>query len=81
MTKEEWLRVKREPEIPLGVWFSYYKERGGTYDDPIFFEQAFNQAMIQEPIIVYQGSERMRQVTRESARYCLMSYYDSIFNV
>lgn len=79
MTKEEWIHVKKQPYIPLGVWFSYYKERGGIIEDAMEFEQYFNKIMRDTPIYVRHGS--VRHITPETAKYNLFSYYDSIFDL
>ena len=79
MTKDEWTKVRAEPYIPLGVWFSYYRETGGLIDDPIFFEQEFNRLLEDRPIYLYGGY--IMQLTPETARRRLFNYYDSIFGL
>jgi len=33
MTKDEYLELLKLPEIPISIWFEYYRERGGIVDD------------------------------------------------
>ena len=79
MTREEWIKVRDEPHIPLGVWFSYYKENGGEIEDPIEFEKEFKRKMEMYPIYLMGG--RLMQLNMQSARHRLTGYYDSIFSL
>jgi len=81
MTKEEWVRVREEPHIPLGVWFSYYKENGGTIDDPIEFEKKFNE-VVSSPFVTYSELyNTLMHITPQSAKARLFNYYDSIYDI
>jgi len=79
MTREEWIKVRDEPHIPLGVWFSYYKETGGDIDDPIEFEKEFKRKLEDYPIYTMGG--RLMQLNMYTARKRLTNYYDTIFSL
>lgn len=80
MTKEEWKKVREEPYIPLGVWFSYYKENGGDITDPIEFEKKFNDILRSKPIFYSIRRGTVMQITLQTAKNRLFKYYDSIYN-
>ena len=79
MTKEEWIKVRQEPYIPLGVWFSYYRETGGIIDDPVEFESRFEEILQEHPILYNNGT--LVHITFETARGRLYNYYDLIFGL
>ncbi len=79
MTREEWIKVRAEPYIPLGVWFSYYRENGGLISDPIFFEERFNKLLSDKPIYLYGGY--LMHLTPETAKNRLFGYYDTLFGI
>lgn len=81
MIKEEWIKVREEPHIPLGVWFSYYRERDGEIDDPVEFERIFNQVITQCPIFYDPTRGVIVRITAETARRRLFEYYDSTFDL
>lgn len=76
MTKDEWLETRKKPEIPMDVWFSFYKEKGGKADRN-FFEEMFARAIFQEPIFVKLG----KKVTFASCLRNLFNYYNTKFGV
>lgn len=78
MTKEEWIKVRDEPYIPLGVWFSYYKEMGGDIEDPTEFEKQFNHVTSGIYLVVVRG--QLREISYETALRRLLNYYDNIFD-
>lgn len=49
MTKEEYLNVRDLPEIPMGIWFEYYKEKGGNLPTKAEFEHAFTIMLWNDP--------------------------------
>jgi hypothetical protein len=81
MTREEWVKVKGEPYVPLGVWFSYYRENGGLIEDPVEFETQFDEVVSQHPIFLDKNTGLLMHVTPDTARKRLFDYYDSIFGL
>ncbi len=41
MTKDRWQVVRNLQEVPMDVWFEYYKEKGGATAAQDVFEKAF----------------------------------------
>lgn len=80
MTREEWVKVRVEPHIPLGVWFSYYREMGGDIEDPIEFEEVFLRIMREQPLYIDVAYGKLIHINEDSARNRLYSYYDSMFS-
>lgn len=80
MTKEEWVKVRGEPYIPLGVWFSYYKENGGTIEDPIHFEEEFDRC-VSGGTSIFHMHGRIMKMDIHTATDRLFRYYDSIFSI
>lgn len=81
MTKEEWERVRNEPEIPLGVLFRYYKVNGGELNDPVEFERKLQTIITQHQILVNPNSGVMTHVTYNTVRSRVHNYYDTIFGL
>ena len=81
MTKEEWVKVREEPHIPLGVWFSYYKDNGGDIDDPVEFEDRFNEIINAHHIFFSEMYQTLMHVTQQTAKARLFNYYDSIYDI
>lgn len=76
MTKEQWLLTREKPEIPMDVWFSFYKEKGGVADMHLF-EQMFVNGIFQKPVFVKLG----KQVTFASCLNNLFAHYNKKFNL
>lgn len=80
MTKEQFLLILKQPEIPMEVWFEYYRERGGMIDDFEKFSYIFSIILWNKQEI--QGSDgNMKQVTLASAFYQFHDYYAKKFNL
>ena len=80
MTKEEFLFIVKQPEIPMEVWFDYYRERGGMINDLEQFIHVFSIILWNEQII--QGSDgNMKKVTPTSAFSQFHDYYAKKFNL
>ena len=80
MTVEEWTKVREEPYIPLGVWFSYYRECGGDIEDPITFEEEFMKRVSYGTVIIMSECV-MKRITLDTAKSRLFAYYDKKFNI
>ena len=81
MTREEWVKVKGEPYIPLGVWFSYYRENGGWIDDPIEFEAKFNEIIKYHPVFYSEMHNTLMHISIETAKSRLFNYYDLMYGL
>jgi hypothetical protein len=81
MTREEWVKVREEPHVPLGVWFSYYRSNGGLIDDPSEFERTFNEVIAEHRIFIDPLRGLLMHVTTETARKRLFNYYDTMFGL
>lgn len=80
MTKEQFLFILKQPEIPMEVWFEYYRERGGTIADFEKFVYVFSVVVWNEQTMV--GSDgNMKQVTIVSSFYNFHDYYSKKFNL
>jgi len=80
MTEEQYLMVRDLPEIPMEIWYMYYRERGGTMTSFDDFKTAFaafvwNQATME-------GSDgSMKQITLKSAYDNFYRYYNEKFRL
>lgn len=52
ITKEQWESIRNMEEIPLYVWYEYYRENGGTIEDLGVFENTFHKIMAQQPLVI-----------------------------
>jgi hypothetical protein len=76
MTKEQWLTVRNQPEIPMDVWFSFYKEKGGIADRALF-DQMFVRGIWEQPIFVKLG----KKITFEGCIRKIHDHYNAKFGV
>ena len=81
MTKHEWEKIRSEPEIPLGVLFSYYKDNGGIIQDPVQFEQRLHIIIMQHQLLVNPQTGVVTHVTHNTVRRRVHNYYDTIFGL
>lgn len=80
MTKEVYLLILQQPEIPMEFWFEYYKERGGRIPDLERFENTFSIILWNNSTI--QGSDGvLKQVTFKSALNSFYEYYNKKFEL
>lgn len=80
MTKDQYLLILQKPEIPMGVWFDYYRERGGIISDPIEFERIFS-VMIWNEATTKGSDGNMKKITLNSALRNFYEYYNKKFNI
>ena len=73
MTKNEWEHLKKQVEIPMYVWYEFYKEKGGKLNSMGEFEQIFTQIIFTNVNI---NGKRTNYVT---ALNQLFKYYDNKF--
>ena len=77
MTKEQWESIRNMEEIPLYVWFEYYRENGGYLANLAEFESQFYQIPLQQPIFIKSG--RQIVVNFHTAVNRLLDYYKNKF--
>ena len=79
MTKEEYIEVLKLPEIPIPIWFEYYRERGGTIDDVAEFQKTFFTAIHNEWVVT--SPFGAKKITLKSALHNFYSYYNRKFGM
>jgi len=79
MTKEQFLFILKQPEIPMEVWFEFYRERGGSIPDLETFTHVFSIILWNESHI--QVGDTMKQVTLGSAFKNFHDYYAKKFSL
>lgn len=78
MTESEWEVLKTQREIPMSVWYEYYRERGGLIDDFEAFEQIFTEMLFNQPIL-FTSNGGSKKITLASATHCIHDYYGKKF--
>lgn len=73
MTKDEWKYLQGQVEIPIYVWYEFYKEKGGKLTSMNEFEQIFTQIIFSDSYI---NGKRTNYVT---ALNQLFKYYNNKF--
>lgn len=80
VTKEEWEHWREQSNIPIDIWYSFYKEKGGYLDTLESFTQVFL-SMINEKMIVQGSGGVMKQITNISAFGKMKTHYDTKFGI
>lgn len=81
MTEQEYIELQKQPEIPMSAWFEFYKEKGGTLDNIVKFEEAFTTLLVNQSVIATVGSPTMKQVTLKSALDRFYEHYNKKFGL
>lgn len=79
MTKDQYINIRNQSEIPLSIWFEYYRERGGIITDITEFDKLFTKSIIETPIYITNG--KPRQVTLTTALNNFYKYYNTKFEL
>jgi hypothetical protein len=79
MTKDEYIQLRKQREIPIPIWFEFYKERGGLLDDIGEFEKVFTTVTVNQSIIATPSGAK--QVTFKSALEHFYNYYNNKFGL
>jgi hypothetical protein len=79
MTKEQYLIIKQKPEIPMEIWFEYYRERGGELYDFGSFTRLFSTCIMNKAMV--NTSTGTKQITLKSALTKFYEYYDKKFDI
>lgn len=80
MTKEEWINIRVQQEMPLSVFYSYYLDKGGTYPE-YMFNQKFPEFIAKHIHVPYMSAVGFRNVNMENIIHKIYEYYDQKFNV
>lgn len=80
LTKEEWEHWREMPNIPIDIWFSFYKEKGGYLDNIEDFTDIFI-TMINNSMVVEGSDGVMKEVSARSAFNKMKEYYDTKFGI
>lgn len=78
ITKEQWQQVRDMEEIPLFLWFDYYRENGGVVEDLGIFESHLWNILAQEPMIISKQGRPLR-VNYDTAVNRLYDFYVNKF--
>lgn len=79
MTKEEYIKLLESEEIPIEVFFSFYKERGGTLDDLYEFAKIFATAISNEWVV--HTPNGAKKITYQSCVDNFLYYYNKKFEI
>jgi len=79
MTKEQYLDIISRSQIPMNIWFEYYRERGGLVDDFAQFERLFSTALVNE--FTVESSSIPKKISLTSALHNFYSYYNKKFGM
>ena len=79
MTKEEWLKYRVQQEMPLEVFYSYYKESGGTFPFEVFKKEfpAFIMGHLHIPFI---GSNGPKKIDMSNIIHKVYEFYDTKYS-
>lgn len=80
VTKEIWLKERDSEELPMFIWFEYYKENGGTIADITAFENAFASILSTINIVPRPGNV-VKELSFNSAIRRIHSFYNKKFEV
>lgn len=80
LTKEEWEHWREMPNIPIDVWFSFYKEKGGYLEDVQQFTQIFL-TLVNNQSTVMGSNGIMKEITPQGAFGKMKEYYDKKFGI
>lgn len=76
MTKKEWEKQKPNKEIPISLWFEYYRENGGILSDIHEFEKIFVELMM-SPVLI---GGKIINLKYSTAIKKLYEYYENKFS-
>lgn len=79
MTKDTYLKIVEQENIPMEVFFEYYKERGGTLTDLDEFSELFSTAISNQWTV--KTSSGMKKITYTSVLNNFYSYYNNKFGL
>lgn len=80
LTKEEWDHWREMPNIPINVWYSFYKEKGGYVDTLEQFTEIFL-SMVNNRMTVQGSDGVMKEVSAQSAFKKMKEHYDAKFGI
>ena len=80
LTKEEWEHWREMPNIPIDVWFSFYREKGGYLEDINEFSNIFL-TFVNNRATVKGSDGQMKEITPSGAFGKMREYYDAKFGL
>ncbi len=80
LTKEEWEHWREMPNIPIDVWFSFYREKGGYVDNVDDFTNIFL-TLVNNNMIVTGTDGTDKRISAGSAWNNMKPYYDHKFGI
>lgn len=78
MTRQRWQNIRNLKEIPLDVWFEYYKENGGFISDIEEFKNVFY-IMLSKEITIKNSKGEYVSVNLRTSLNRLYEYYNNKF--
>ena len=78
MTKQRWETIKGLQEVPMDVWFEYYKESGGVLQEGEFI-RLFQEMVASNPV-VRNSAGNLSQINLGSSLEKLYNYYNKKFS-
>jgi hypothetical protein len=81
MTEQEYIQLREQREIPMSAWFEFYREKGGTLDDIVKFEEVFTTLVVNQSVIGVVGSPNLKQITLKSALSKFYQHYNEKFGL
>ena len=78
MTRDQYLKIRDSPEIPMEAYFDYYRERGGTLDDINKFTEILSTLMWNDTVVT--GTNIViKKITHNSVLTNFYKYYNQKF--
>lgn len=78
MTKEIYIELRDQQEFPLSLFWEYFKEKGGKYEEREFMEQ-FPKYMFSNVIVLGENGPRGFNYEKSIAR--IINYFNSKFGL
>ena len=80
MTKEQYLLIIQQPEVPMALWFEYYLERGGLVKDFDEFQKIFV-TLTWHQAIVTGANGQSKKINLQTALNNFHGYYAKKFDL
>lgn len=79
ITKEQWQQVRDMEEIPVFVWFEYYKEMGGILNDINEFQTILWRTLVKQPLMISKQGRPIK-INFDTAVERLFDHYSNKFS-
>jgi len=77
MTKDQWLILRNQQELPMSVWFEYYRENGGLIQDFNDFVEQFSLLLLRPRLL---SNGRVIHINLATAWNRISKYYNKKFD-